>query len=190
VSVKSHRLSQALFSAGLMIILLATMPPMALCQEDDETEEDQGVFAAQRSDTAMGKGGWFEFTIDGDEYRSEWGYADADLMQGGKRIKITLLSSPLGADFYPVLKIIALGKVGPVEELLGQSLRIQRIRLRLNPEEERQITGRGSGTVTLDKLGEGWLEGRYSLEFPGIKVEGNFKARFYQVAIEPASKQP
>jgi len=92
----------------------------------------------------------------------------------------TLLSSPVGSEQYPNLRLIIQLKPKPLGEYLGEALRLQRARLRLNPESERLEAGRGSGEVVIEKLYDGWLEGRFKFLLDGENVSGTFKVRFHQ----------
>lgn len=181
LSEKRHCCEPALSRAMVVLLALLFLPGIASRQESDDSalDEEKGELFEQRRDPSNGIHGWFAFEADSREYRSEWGYADTELLPGGNRMRLTLLSSPVASDFYPVLRIIVLSKTKTVDELLGQELKIQRVRIRLNPETERNISGRGAGTVILDAREEGWLEGRYEFELDNAKVRGTFRARFH-----------
>jgi len=173
--------ARAFSGAAALCLVLLFFPGIVGGQEirDSSLEEQKGALFEQRRDPSNGRDGWFAFKADSLEYKSDWGYADAELLSGGNRMRITLLSSPVASDFYPVLRIIVLSKIKAVDELLGKELKIQRVRLRLNPEMERDISGRGAGIVILDARQEVWLEGRYEFELDGGKVIGAFRARFH-----------
>ena len=174
-------------SLALMMIAVAFMFAASLPARQEDSarrcrthEEKEGVMFALRRDPVNGVGGTFSISISGRELRTEWGYGDTEPLPGSNRTRLTLLSSPVGSEQCPNLRLIIQLKPKPLGEYLGEALRLQRARLRLNPESERLEAGRGSGEVVIEKLYDGWLEGRFKFLLDGENVSGTFKVRFHQ----------
>ena len=133
------------------------------------------VLGEWRRDAGRFEGGQFSFSHGEETYSTSWGYADFRHFKAAESARLTLLNNPLGGEDLPILRVVISAKVAGPEELIGQTVEIEKINLKL--EKGRKSGIKGTGTVTIDAIGDGYIEGSVSAELEdGNKLEATFRA--------------
>ena len=144
-------------------------------QPEKEKVNTGDILGEWRRDAGRFEGGQFSFTHGEETYSTSWGYADFRLFKAAENAKVTLLNNPLGGEDLPILRIVIGAKVAGPEELIGQTLEVEKLNLKL--EKGRKSGIKGTGTVTVDAIGDGYIEGSFTAELEdGNKLEGTFRA--------------
>lgn len=134
------------------------------------------ILSEWRKEAARGEGGAFVFTYGEQNFSTEWGYVDFRTFNNKDASRLTLLSNPLKEGQFPVLRIAISSELQAIEEFIGNTVQSERITLKLEKKKKAGI--KGTGSVTINAITDGFMEGSFTAELEnGQKVEGTFKAR-------------